>query len=98
MLERVNTYQAGTTVRLECVFKDINGDLVNPTTARITFYDYRYNLLQEVTLTESNRKDIGNYFYDYTTSNEEQRIIYEWYGLVYGLPSVKRSSFRTVFV
>jgi len=50
-------------------------------------------------LGEGNMIEIGEYAYNYkTSSTEEERIIYEWYGEINGLPSLKRSTFRTVFI
>jgi hypothetical protein len=99
MLETQNIYQAGNTVRLECTFKDFNGTLVNPETVRVTFYDYRYNVLLQLNLGTNNHLETGVYFYNYTTpSDKENRIIYEWQGVINGVPSLKRGSFRTVFI
>jgi hypothetical protein len=99
MLEIQQTYQAGNTVHLECIFKDLNGIKVDPDNVKIIFYDYRYVVLSEFLLDVNNRSEIGVYFFNYVTPNdEEKRIIYEWQGIVNGFPSLKRGSFRTVFI
>lgn len=99
MLEQTNTYQAGNTIRLLCIFEDFDGNRVNPNNVRITFYNYKYEKIQENVLSINNRQELGVYFFNYLTSkNSEQRIIYEWYGEIGGFPSIKRGSFRTVFI
>jgi hypothetical protein len=99
MLEIQNSYQAGNTVYLECTFKDINGIKVNPDNVKVIFYDYRYTVIQEILLDDSNIIETGVYFFNYITPNDdEKRFIYEWQGIVNGFPSLKRGSFRTVFI
>jgi hypothetical protein len=99
MLETEKVYQAGNTVRLECTFKDFNGIIVSPQTVKVIFYDYRYNILQQLNLDTSYQLENGVYFYNYTTpSDKEYRIIYEWQGVINGVSSLKRGSFRTVFI
>lgn len=92
-------YHAGNTVRLQCIFEDFDGIRVDPDVVKISFYDSKYNKLDEVILGTSNQTDVGVYFYHFVTDNEEEkRYVYEWYGELNGLPSLKRSSFRTVFI
>jgi hypothetical protein len=99
MLDTQISYQAGNTVYLECTFKDLNGTKVNPDNVKVIFYDYRYVVIDEFLLDENNRSETGVYFFNYVTPNDdEKRIIYEWQGIVNGFPSLKRGSFRTVFI
>jgi hypothetical protein len=90
--------QAGNTVRLTCDFYDVGGALANPTSVKVTFYDYKHLKLSEFTLTDANRISTGKYFFDYTTSLQEQRYIYEWEGIFEGYPSVARGDFITNFM
>jgi hypothetical protein len=90
--------QAGNTVRLSCHFYDVDGVLTNPTLVKVIIYDYRYNKMEEFTLDSSYQISTGVYFYDFQTSIEERRYIYEWYGTIGGLPSIKRADFRTEFI
>ena len=99
MLEQPNIYQAGNTVRLMCVFEDFDGNRVNPSSVKIILYDNKYQKLQESLLSSGYRIGTGEYVYNYITSSDsEQRIVYEWFGEINGLPSLKRSTFRTVFI
>lgn len=90
--------QAGNTVRLQCKFYDYEGNLINPSFVKIVFYDYQYNKTFEQTLDAKYRLATGIYFYDYRTEFVEKRYIYEFYGLIGGLPSIKRSEFLTTFL
>lgn len=90
--------QAGTTVRLTCKFYDPNGFLTTPTSVKLTFYDYRYQIISEINLNATNTLEEGVYFYDYTTDAEEMKYIFEWHGMIDGFPSIKRDSFTTLFI
>ena len=99
MSETPNVYHAGNTIRLQCIFEDFDGNRVNPTNVKIILYDNKYQKLQELVLSSGYRIGTGVYIYNYITSSDlEQRIVYEWYGEINGLPSLKRSSFRTAFI
>jgi hypothetical protein len=90
--------QAGNTVRLYCKFYDYEGNLINPSFVKITFYDHEYKKTLEQVLDARYRADVGIYFYDFRTEFEEKRYIYEFYGTIAGLPSIKRDDFITVFM
>lgn len=99
MSDTPNIFQAGNTVRLQCIFEDFDGNRINPETVKIIFYDNRYNVMHETLLGAGNRLETGLYVYNFRTSKEEEKMyVYEWYGEISGLPSLKRSSFRTIFV
>lgn len=94
----IESVQAGNTVRLTCKFYDPNGFLTSPTTLRLIIYDYRYRKLEEFTVPLTNQLETGTFYYDFTTSGNEQKYIFEWNGLVDGLPSIKRDAFTTQFM
>lgn len=99
MIDAPNIYQAGNTVRLTCTFEDFDGNRVTPMNVKIIFYNHRYEKLQEVSLGSGNQIDTGVYVYNYTTSKEEeQRVVYEWSGEINGVSSLKRATFRTIFI
>ena len=99
MSETPNVYHAGNTIRLKCIFEDFDGNRVNPSNVKIILYDNKYQKLQESFLSSGYRVGTGEYVYNYITSSDsEQRIVYEWFGEINGLPSLKRSTFRTVFI
>jgi len=91
----INTYQYGNTVRFECSFFNFNNIKVDPQKIKLIIYDYKYNILFEGV---GIKKDVGEYFYDYTTEMKEQKLYYEWYGEIDGKPSLKRGEFMTRFI
>lgn len=96
MAKGINTYQYGTTVRFECTFFNFTGEPVEPEMVKIVVYDFKYNIIYSGTGLKS--ATVGQYFYDYTTMNKEQKMFYEWYGEIDGKPSLKRGEFQTRFI
>lgn len=96
MNKGINTYQYGTTVRFECTFFNFTGEPVEPELVKIVVYDFKYNIIYSGTGLKS--AITGQYFYDYTTMNKEQKMYYEWYGEIDGKPSLKRGEFQTKFI
>lgn len=96
MAKGINTYQYGTTVRFECTFYNFIGEPVEPELVKIVVYDFKYNIIYSGTGLKSST--VGQYFYDYTTMNKEQKMFYEWYGEIDGKPSLKRGEFQTRFI
>lgn len=97
-IAKINVYQYGNTVRLECDFFDYSGDKVDPQLVKVIIYDAKYNVLSTEIVGGANKQNIGEYFYDYTTPKKEQKLYYEWYGEIDGKPSLKRGSFITKFL
>lgn len=96
-----NKYQTGNTIRLTCNFeKEENGEKVkyNPDVVTITFMNYKYEVLQVFTLTETNIKRVGEYFFDYTLPEEPTRIIYKWEGLLDNKVFQKRNTMDVTFI
>jgi hypothetical protein len=99
MSETPNIYDAGNTIRLQCIFEDFDGNRVDPTTVKIIIYDHRYRMLEQAILGSGNRIDLGTYFYNYTSpKDDEERIIYEWSGEIDGFVSLKRATFSTILI
>lgn len=94
-MDKVNFYQHGNTVKLECTFYDFDGQLVDPAAIKVIVYNYKYEVIFEGT---GSRISLGKYFYDYKTESIEQRLFYEWYGEIDGLPTLKRGEFVTQFI
>lgn len=96
MNERV--YLTGSTVRLECTFKDFDGNPFDPTIVKINIYNYKHELKKEFILGDGNKTGLGHYVFDYQTSDKEERIIYEWYGEKEGNKVIDRDDFVTRFL
>lgn len=95
----INTYQAGNTVRLQCIFMDFDGNKIDPQNVQITVYNYRYTILERLMLGSESRIDLGTYqFFYQTDSEDEMKYIYEYRGEVNGVVSLKRGSFRTYMI
>ena len=97
-INKINSYQYGNTVRIDCSFYDFNNQKIDPDLVKVIVYNTRYEVLLEEIINTNNRKDIGEYFFDYVTENKKQTIYYEWYGEINGKPSLKRGEFTTKFV
>lgn len=91
-----DVYQSGNTIRLTCEFFDFDGLKKDPQIIKVKIYDYKYNVISEITNVE--RIDIGKYYLDYIAEGENKKHYYEWYAEIDGTPSLKRSSFTTRFV
>lgn len=88
-------YQYGNTVRLECSFFDFTGEKTDPSLVKVLIYNERYEVILEGT---GEKVGVGEYLFDYTTEEKQQRIYYEWYGEIDGKPSLRRGEFITKFV
>lgn len=87
-------FTAGTTVRLKCTFKDFNDEKVDPAIVKLIIYNEKYEKESEH---QPQKKDVGEYFFDYVTDTNPRVINYEWYGEIDGLPSIQRDRFTTNF-
>lgn len=83
------SYQTGNTVRLSVEFKDWDGANVDPESLKLIIYDYQYSKVSEQTVRDSNKTSKGNYYYDYVFE-KDGGYIYEWKGMIQGLPSLIR--------
>ncbi len=90
-------YQSGNTVRLEVLFKDFSGQPIDPDSVELLFYE-NGEVVNQISMNESNRLYEGFYVYLLVTDNTPKTITYEWKGIISGNPSLKRGTFRTVFL
>ena len=87
-------YQIGNTVRLISEFKDWDGSLVDPVLIKIILYDSQFRKIEENSIGAANKIEIGKYYFDYVPQITGT-IFYEWYGVIDGLPSLKRGTLIT---
>lgn len=92
----INVYQYGNTIRLECIFRDFDDKKIDPNLVKLIIYNSKYEIVFQTNTVV--KKDIGEYFFDYTTENKEQKLFYEWYGEIDGKPSLSRGQFMTKFI
>ena len=93
-----NVYLTGNTIRLFAEFRDLDGQLVDIMFPKLTIYNSKYKNILEVNLNDDNKISTGKYFYDFKTSLEPKRIIYEFSGELDGTPTLDRNSFVTRFI
>jgi hypothetical protein len=93
--EKINTYQFGTTVRLECTFYNFDDNKFDPDIVKIKIYDSKYNVILEE---EGVKRSQGEYWFDHVTDSKAQTLYYEWYGEIDGKPTIKRGQFMTRFI
>ena len=91
-------YQAGNTFRTNCTFRNKEDIKVDPETVLIIFSNHKYEVIDSFFLTEKNRKDVGEYFFDYTLPNEESLITYEWRGITQNDISFQRKAIEVRFL
>jgi len=89
---------SGDTVRLVVYFKNLNMQSVDPDSITLTIYNINQEQIEQITLDDSNRKDVGVYFYDYVVPEDNQEIIYEFKGLDNNNPIIIRDSIKIEFV
>lgn len=92
-----SVYQSGNTIFIEAEFYDINNNLCDPDIVKINFYDEHLIKTLEAIPT---KLTIGKYRYSYksaecTTNNS---IVYEIYGEISGLPTLKRRKLTFNFI
>lgn len=88
---------SGDTVRLKVNFKTFTGEAINPDNVTLTIYDIERNQIEQYELDDTYRQDVGVYFFDYITPDDEQEIIYEFKGVYNNYPIIVRDSLKINF-
>ena len=88
---------AGDTVRLKCHFKTFDGTAVEPEDVKLTIYDANKQQIKQITLDDTNKENVGVYFYDYVLPDDKQEIIFEFRGLCNNKPILVRDSVKIQF-
>ena len=88
---------AGDTVRFRCHFKTFNGTAVEPKDVKLTIYDSNKQQIEQITLTDTNKENVGVYFYDYVLPDDKQEIIFEFRGLYNEKPILSRGKVKIEF-
>ncbi|MGG4039290.1 hypothetical protein [Heyndrickxia ginsengihumi] len=87
----------GDTIRLKCHFKTFDGVLVDPSDVKLTIYKSDQTQIEQISLDDTNRLDIGVYFYDYTPASELSEFIFEFAGSVNNKPILSRDMVEVKF-
>lgn len=88
---------AGDTVRFRCHFKTFNGTAVEPRDVKLTIYDTNKQKIEQITLDDTNKENVGVYFYDYALPNDKKEIIFEFSGVYNNKPILVRDSVKIQF-
>ena len=87
----------GDTVRLIVNFRTFDGQAIDPDNVTLTIYDETETQIEQFILDDTNRKDVGIFFYDYVTPDVQQELIYEFKGVHNHNPIIVRDSIETSF-
>lgn len=88
----------GDTIRLQVNFKTFNGGSVDPIDLKLTIYDKDKNQVEQFILNDSNKENVGVYFYDYTPASELNEFIFEFAGSYQNKPILTRGKVETKFI
>lgn len=88
----------GDTIRLQCHFKSFAGQSVDPTNIKLTIYDKNKNQVEQYELDETNKINVGVYFYDYSPPLELDEFIFEFKGVYNDKPIIARDKIEIKFV
>jgi len=89
---------AGDTVRLKCHFKTFDGQSVESENVQLIIYDSNKQQIEQITLDDTNKENIGVYFYDYVLPDDKHEIIFEFRGVYNEKPILVRDSVKIEFV
>lgn len=87
----------GDTVRLKCHFKTFTGQLIDPTDVKLTIYNSKKEQIEQFMLDDSNKENVGVYFYDYTPASELNEFIFEFAGSYNSKPILSRGRVEIKF-
>jgi hypothetical protein len=87
----------GDTVRLKCHFKAFDGQLIDPTDVKLTIYKSDETVIEQIHLDDTNKENVGVYFYDYTPASELDEFIFEFAGSVNNKPILSREKVKIQF-
>lgn len=88
---------SGDTVRLKVNFRTFNGQAINPDNVTLTIYDNEHNQIEQYELDDTHQEDVGVYFYDYITPDDENEIIFEFKGTYNNYPIIVRDTLEINF-
>ncbi|WP_003545433.1 hypothetical protein [Desulfotomaculum nigrificans] len=82
------------TVRLKVNFKTFDGTAVDPTNITLKIYDDKKQLIETISIDDTNKLNVGVYFYDYIIPSGEEDLYIEFQGLLNNKPIVTRKILR----
>lgn len=89
---------AGDTVRFRCHFRTFDGQNIDPADVKLRIYDTQKQQFEEISLTDTNKENVGVYFYDYVLPDDKQEIIFEFKGIYNEKPILARGQVKIEFL
>ena len=88
----------GDTVRLKVNFKTFSGQSVDPQNIKLTIYKTDKTQIEQIAITDSNKENVGVYFYDYLPASELSEFIFEFSGSYSNKPILAREKVEVKFI
>jgi hypothetical protein len=88
----------GDSIRLKVNFKTFIGIAVNPVNPKLTIYETDETQVEQIILDDTNKLDVGVYFYDYVPANELTEFIFEFVGTYNSKPILARDLVQVKFI
>ncbi|GGJ77105.1 hypothetical protein GGR02_003019 [Anoxybacillus voinovskiensis] len=89
---------AGDTVRLRCHFRSFDGQNIDPADVKLRIYDTQKQLIEEFILDDSQKENVGIFYFDYILPDDKQEIIFEFRGLYDGKPILTRGQVKIKYI
>ncbi|MGG4508227.1 hypothetical protein ABEP00_19780 [Heyndrickxia sporothermodurans] len=89
----------GDTVRLKCHFKTFDGKSVDPVDVKLTIYNSKKEQIEQIPLSDTNKENVGVYFYDYVPASElnGSYFYFEFAGSIQDKPILSRGKVEIKF-
>lgn len=68
----------GDTVRLIVKFRNFDGKAIDPTDAKLKIFSESEQTIEEIQLNDTNRLEVGVFYFDYIVPVGEGNLIYEF--------------------
>ncbi|SDC80513.1 hypothetical protein SAMN05421663_104160 [Terribacillus halophilus] len=87
----------GDTIRLKVHFKDFNNKSVDPSSVLLSIYDTNKKQIEQIPIEDTNREDVGVFFYDYAPATELTGFFFEFSGRHNNMPILARDEVKINF-
>lgn len=88
----------GDSIRLKVHFKTFTGQSVDPTNIKLTIYKTDKTQIEQIPITDTNKENVGVYFYDYLPASELNEFIFEFAGSYLNKPILARGKVEVKFI
>jgi hypothetical protein len=88
----------GDTIQLRVHFKDFKGVAVDPENVTLTIYDKQQEIIEQFILDDTNRENVGVFYYDYVPASELDEFIFEFAGSYLNKPILSREKAVLSFI